>query len=67
MGQESVRKDFLAGQNGAALLAEEDLKYLDDLYSEVSPKHGGEDGVPPFEVCLIVLCVSVSMRCAEVG
>ena len=54
MGQESVRKDFLAGQNGAALLGEEDLKYLDDLYSEVSPKHGGEDGVPPFEVCLNV-------------
>lgn len=49
MGQESVRKDFLAGRNGAALLGEEDLKYLDDLYSEVSPKHGGEDGVPPFE------------------
>ena len=65
MGQESIRKDFLAGRNGAALLGEEDLKYLDDLYSEVSPKHGGEDGVPPFEVCL--LCVSTSMRCTEVG
>jgi len=67
MGQESVRKDFLAGQNGAALLCEEDLKYLDDLYSEVSPKHGREDGVPPFEVCLNILYVSISMRCTEVG
>jgi len=49
MGQENVRKDFIAGQNGAALLGEEDLKYLDDFYIEVSPKHGGEDGVPSFE------------------
>jgi len=67
MGQESVRKDFLAGQNGAALLGEEDLKCLDDLYSEVSPKHGGGDGVPSFEVCLNILYVSMSMRCTEVG
>jgi caprin-1 len=51
MGQESVREDFLAGRNGAALLGEEDLKYLDDLYSEVLPKHGREDGSPPFQVC----------------
>jgi caprin-1 len=55
MCQESVREDFLAGRNGAALLGEEELKYLDDLYSEVSPKHGGEDGAPPFQVCLHVL------------
>jgi len=66
MGQESVRKDFLAGRNGAALLGEEDLKYLDDLYSEVSPKHGGDDGVPSFEVCLNILHVSMSMRCTKV-
>jgi len=67
MGQENVRKDFLAGQNGAALLCEEDLKYLDDLYSEVSPKHGREDGVPPFEVCLNILYVCTGMRDTEVG
>ncbi|PSN46062.1 hypothetical protein C0J52_07679 [Blattella germanica] len=56
MGQENVREDFLAGRNGAALLGEEDLKYLDDLYSEVSPKHGGvggEDGSPTFQVSIV--------------
>jgi caprin-1 len=51
MGQENVREDFLAGRNGAVLLSEEDLKYLDDLFTEVSLKHGREEGVPPFQVC----------------
>ncbi|XP_049809832.1 caprin homolog isoform X1 [Schistocerca nitens] len=49
MGQDTVREDFLAGRNGAAQLTEEDLKYLDDLYVEVSPKHGGEEGTPSFQ------------------
>ena len=49
MGQENVREDFLAGRNGAALLGEEDLKFLDDFYIEVSPKHG-EEATRPFQV-----------------
>ncbi|XP_049956966.1 caprin homolog isoform X2 [Schistocerca serialis cubense] len=49
MGQDTVREDFLAGRNGAAQLTEEDLKYLDDLYVEVSPKHGGEEGTQSFQ------------------
>ncbi|KAJ9598514.1 hypothetical protein L9F63_010804, partial [Diploptera punctata] len=48
MGQENVREDFLAGRNGAALLGEEDLKFLDDFYVEVSPKHG-EEATRPFQ------------------
>ncbi|XP_067001718.2 caprin homolog isoform X3 [Anabrus simplex] len=49
MGQDNVREDFLNGRNGAAQLTEDDLKYLDDLYGEVSPKHCTEDGLPPFQ------------------
>ncbi|XP_021916689.1 caprin homolog isoform X2 [Zootermopsis nevadensis] len=49
MGQESVREDFLAGRNGAVQLDDEDLKHLDDLYIEVLPKHGREDGALPFQ------------------
>lgn len=48
IGTESARDDFLAGRNGAAQLTEEDLKYLDDIYLEVFPKRGNEDGLPPF-------------------
>ncbi|XP_028143558.2 caprin homolog [Diabrotica virgifera virgifera] len=39
MGNETVREDFLQGRNGAAQLTESDLKLLDDLYPEVTPKH----------------------------
>lgn len=39
MGNENVRDDFLNGRNGAAQLTECDLKLLDDLYPEVTPKH----------------------------
>ena len=41
-----MREDFLAGSNGAIKLTEQDLKALDDLYSEVSPKRLTEDGKP---------------------
>lgn len=44
MGQDSIREDFLLGQNGAANLIESDLKLLDDLYPVVTPKH--EPGDP---------------------
>ncbi|KAF5302321.1 hypothetical protein FQA39_LY10360 [Lamprigera yunnana] len=44
MGQESIREDFLLGQNGAANLTNSDLKMLDDLYPVVTPKH--EPGDP---------------------
>ncbi|KAF5308890.1 hypothetical protein FQR65_LT00590 [Abscondita terminalis] len=44
MGQDSIREDFLLGQNGAANLTESDLKILDDLYPVVTPKH--EPGDP---------------------
>ncbi|KAB0799382.1 hypothetical protein PPYR_07262 [Photinus pyralis] len=39
MGQDSIRDDFLLGQNGAANLTNADLKMLDDLYPVVTPKH----------------------------
>lgn len=38
-GQDSVRDDFLLGRNGAVTLTESDLKLLDEIYPEVSPKH----------------------------
>lgn len=46
MGAEAVREDFLAGKNGATKLTEQDLKALDDLYVEVSPKRLSDDGKP---------------------
>ncbi|XP_023942768.1 caprin homolog [Bicyclus anynana] len=49
MGNSEAREDFLNGTNGAAKLTEEDLKILDDLYPEVTPKHEvNEDGQPGF-------------------
>lgn len=39
MGAQGVRDDFINGVNGAIKLAEEDLKYLDNLYNEVMLKH----------------------------
>ncbi|KAG7305554.1 hypothetical protein JYU34_009634 [Plutella xylostella] len=39
MGTPEVREDFLNGTNGAAKLTEQDLKILDELYPEVTPKH----------------------------
>ncbi|VVC91611.1 unnamed protein product [Leptidea sinapis] len=49
MGVSEVREDFLNGTNGAVKLPEEDLKLLDDLYPEVSPKHEvNEDGQAAF-------------------
>jgi caprin-1 len=48
MGSENIREDFLAGKNGATQLTENDLKVLDDVYAVVSPKHGQEEGFPPF-------------------
>lgn len=51
MGSETVREDFLAGRNGAVKLTEADLKALDDLYIEVSPKRLTEDGKSNTQVC----------------
>lgn len=49
MGNSEARDDFLNGTNGAVKLTEEDLKILDDLYPEVTPKHEvAEDGLPAF-------------------
>ncbi|KAF9412975.1 hypothetical protein HW555_008672 [Spodoptera exigua] len=49
MGNTEARNDFLNGTNGAAKLTEEDLKILDDLYPEVTPKHElNEEGQPGF-------------------
>ncbi|XP_063380269.1 translation initiation factor IF-2 [Cydia fagiglandana] len=49
MGNAEARDDFLNGTNGAAKLTEEDLKILDDLYPEVTPKHeANEEGQPGF-------------------
>ncbi|XP_045492281.1 caprin-1 [Colias croceus] len=39
MGSTEVRDDFLNGANGAAKLTEDDLRILDELYPEVTPKH----------------------------
>ncbi|XP_012284620.1 caprin homolog [Orussus abietinus] len=46
MGVESAREDFLAGANGAAKLTDDDLKYLDDLYVEVTLKRERAEGEP---------------------
>ncbi|CAK1551874.1 unnamed protein product [Leptosia nina] len=49
LGKSEVREDFLNGNNGAAKLTEDDLRILDDLYPEVSPKHDiNEEGNPGF-------------------
>lgn len=48
MSTEAVRDDFLNGKNGAMKLSEEDLKYLDSLYNEVTMKHQREDGRSAF-------------------
>ncbi|KAM3968333.1 LOW QUALITY PROTEIN: caprin family member [Aphomia sociella] len=51
MGNNEARVDFLSGSNGAAQLTEEDLKILDDLYPEVTPKHEvNEEGQSGFHV-----------------
>jgi caprin-1 len=43
MGAQGVRDDFINGVNGAIKIAEEDLKYLDDLYNEVMLKHDRQE------------------------
>ncbi|CAG9792050.1 unnamed protein product [Diatraea saccharalis] len=49
MGNSEARDDFLNGTNGATKLSEEDLKILDDLYPEVTPKHElNEEGKSAF-------------------
>lgn len=40
----TVRDDFLNGKNGAVKLSDEELKYLDNLYSEVTTKYQHEEG-----------------------
>lgn len=39
MGNNEAREDFLNGSNGAAKLTAGDMKILDNLYLEVTPKH----------------------------
>ncbi|XP_046978394.1 caprin homolog [Vanessa cardui] len=54
MGNGEARDDFLNGTNGAAKLTEEDLKILDDLYPEITPKHElNEEGQPGFHAYTI--------------
>ncbi|XP_031782494.1 caprin homolog [Nasonia vitripennis] len=48
MGAQGVRDDFINGVNGAIKLAEEDMKYLDDLYNEVMLKHERQESEPSF-------------------
>ncbi|XP_014355575.2 caprin homolog [Papilio machaon] len=51
MGNSEAREDFLNGTNGAAKLTQEDLKILDDLYPEVTPKHElNEEGQSGFHM-----------------
>ncbi|CAH0397513.1 unnamed protein product [Chilo suppressalis] len=51
MGNSEARDDFLNGTNGATKLSEEDLKILDDLYPEVTPKHElNEEGQSAFHI-----------------
>ncbi|XP_046393979.1 caprin-1-like isoform X4 [Ischnura elegans] len=49
VGQDSVREDFLAAKNGAAQLTVDEIKYLDDLYLLLSPKHIPEENMPPYQ------------------
>ncbi|XP_032511776.2 caprin homolog [Danaus plexippus] len=54
LGNTEVRDDFLNGTNGAVKLTEEDLKILDNLYPEVTPKHEvNEEGQPGFHAYTI--------------
>ncbi|XP_015593430.1 caprin homolog [Cephus cinctus] len=48
LGNEGAREDFLAGTNGAIQLTEDDLKYLDSLYLEVTVKHKQTEDDLPF-------------------
>lgn len=49
IGNTEARDDFLNGTNGAVQLTEEDLKILDNLYPEVTPKHEvNDEGQPAF-------------------
>ncbi|XP_075973014.1 cell cycle associated protein caprin family member [Anticarsia gemmatalis] len=51
MGSAEARNDFLNGTNGAVKLTEADLKILDDVYPEVTPKHElNEEGQPGFHI-----------------
>ncbi|XP_015123600.1 caprin homolog [Diachasma alloeum] len=48
IGAEVAREDFLSGSNGATKLTEEDLKFLDDLYNEITAKRHPETPDTPF-------------------
>ncbi|KAL7300508.1 hypothetical protein TKK_0006508 [Trichogramma kaykai] len=48
LGFDGARKDFLAGSNGAVKITEEDLKLLDDLYSELQLKHDRLETQPSY-------------------
>ncbi|XP_046673055.1 caprin homolog isoform X2 [Homalodisca vitripennis] len=49
MGNDTVREDFLAGRNRAVQLTETELQYLDELFTEVSPKREPEEDQPSFQ------------------
>ena len=42
MGSDTVRSDFLSGNNGATVLTEDNLNQLDELYKLISPTREGE-------------------------
>ncbi|XP_074097208.1 caprin family member [Cotesia typhae] len=48
IGAEVVREDFLTGANGATKLTQDDLKFLDDFYNEVTMKRQPEPNEPSF-------------------
>lgn len=48
MSPSNVREDFIKGSNGAVKLSEEDIKFLDDLYTEVMLKHEHKENEPSF-------------------
>lgn len=45
---QNIRDDFIKGSNGAVKLAEEDIKFLDDLYTEVMLKHEHKENESSF-------------------
>lgn len=45
---QNIRDDFIKGANGAVKLSDEDVKYLDDLYTEVMLKHEHKENEPSF-------------------
>ncbi|XP_068627865.1 caprin homolog [Battus philenor] len=54
IGNLEIREDFLNGTNGATKLTEDDLKILDELYVELSPKHEiNDEGQSTFHIQMV--------------